>query len=400
MDANKFKNTIFILTEEILKYNDENTDFFLGAGSLGNSLFFYKHSKYKDEDFFLKLALSEFEKVYESIENVNLYSNMNLVSGYAGIAWLFQYYVNQDVLEYDVDFFRFFDEAIISQCKKDEVLGRYDLFYGIIGYGSYFLQRSRYNKDYAEKYLNEIVEIINRISLKDQYGTYWFSDVFSDEKNKINIGMAHGIPSIISFLTKVYAINQNELAKDMLIKSTNWLLRLKTNNTESCSLFPYLIDKNKDYTESNNSTRIAWCYGDLTIGYVIYTLGKTINEDNFVKKGWEILNHCSKRTIEAGNTGIHDKAFCHGTSGAYYIYNKLYTTYKLNEFEDIKNYWLEKTLINSNENIDALKSYSIVNGEVKYAHDYGLINGYIGIGVTLLSHLNGESNEWDEIFML
>lgn len=400
INVKEFQHTILILTEEILDYNDQNPDLFLGSGALANSLFYYKLSKYKQEDIYIERALSEFEKVYYLVENEDVNSNMSLIAGYSGVAWLFQYYVNQNLLDYDSDFFSFFDDAIMSQCKKDKMIGRYDLFYGIIGYGSYFLQRSKFDKQGMNKYLNEIVQILDDMSIEDNNGLYWFSDMFSDEKNKINIGMAHGLPSIISFLTKVYAINKNSRAREMLIRSSNWLLKCKSNNIDSPSIFPYLVDKFNPKSNVSNSTRLAWCYGDLTIGYAIFMLGNTIKEEYFTNEGLKILENCALRKIEEITTGVQDKGFCHGTSGIYYIFSKLNTKFDVKAFIIAEKYWLEKTIINLNENIESLKTYRIEKNKINFAHDYGLINGYPGIGLSLLSHIHADSNEWDEIFML
>lgn len=398
MKSKKIKHTISVLTDEIIDY--KNPDLFLGAGALANSLFYYKLSKYLNDDLYIDLAINEFEKVYNIIENVDVNSNMNLVSGYSGVAWLFQYYVNNDVLEYDADFFSFFDKIIIDQCKKDKLLGRYDLFYGILGYGSYFLQRNRFDKINTDKYLNEIVQVLSDISIEDSDGIYWFSDMFSNEKNKINIGMAHGLPSIISLLTKIYSINKNSLAKDMLIKATNWLLKFKKNDKNSSSMFPYFIDRINKKISTSSTTRLAWCYGDLTIGYVVFVLGKTIKNIYFINQGLDILKNCASKKIDDPATGVHDKGFCHGTSGIYYIFHKLNIDFKSDEFKHAEEYWLEKTVINLDENIESLKSYATLDNKIHFAHDYGLINGYPGIGLTLLSSLNTDGNEWDEIFML
>lgn len=400
IELNKFGHTISTLTNEILKYNDQNPDLFLGAGALANSLFYFKLSRYTKEEFYIDKALSEFEKTYNRIDKVAIIDNMNLVSGYAGIAWLYQYYVNQNLIEYDSDFLLFFDELIINECRKDQVQGRYDLFYGIIGYGSYFLQRSKFDKNCADRYLDEITSLLTSMSIKDSIGTYWFSDMFSDEKNKVNIGMAHGLPSIISFLTKVYSINKNKLAKEMMIESANWLLQFKCKNKNSPSMFPYLVNKESLEVPLTNTTRLAWCYGDLTIGYVIYVLGQTIDNEYYINQGLEVLKSCGRRKIEEPVNGVRDKGFCHGTSGIYYIFKKLSFRYGLIEFEEAQKYWFEKTLINLDESIECLKAYTIVNGKMNFAHDYGLINGYPGIGIALLSSIYMDSNEWDEIFML
>ena len=391
---------IHLLADEIVQFNEINPFQFLGAGSLANSLFFYKYGKYKKNDEILNFSLNEFEKVYDTIDYKNLDSNLSLIAGYAGVGWLYQYYVNHNIIEYDEDFFSFFDDFVLDFCKKDQAIGRFDLFYGILGYGSYFLQRSRYDKEKADFYLNEIVSIFSNMAIRDEYGITWFSDIFSDVKGQINLGMAHGVPSIISFLTKVYIINGNTIAMQMANDSIKWILNFKSTDKNATSLFPYFVNQNNEEKKAHDSTRLAWCYGDLGIGYSIYTYGEATNNKIFMEEGLIILKNCALRKIHDTFVGVVDKGFCHGSVGIYYIFNKLIKTHNLVEFEETKNYWLEITLSKPLLGISSFYSHCMFEGIEKYAPDQGFINGYVGIGLTLLNHFDSDGNEWDEIFML
>ena len=233
MMEEKVKKTIELFKSEILDFIKINPYLFLGGGASANSLFLFKYATYFGDEKILDLSLNEFEKVYNTIDFEKVNSEKSLIAGYTGVAWLNQYFVSQDLIEIDHDLFAFFDRLIFDFCKKDESLGKFDLFYGILGYGVYFLQRSKYNKSNADFYLNEIVNIMSRLAIRDSNGVFWNSDVFSEEKDKVNLGMAHGIPSIISFLAKVYKINGNDLAKNLGNDCVLWLLSKKSPIKES-----------------------------------------------------------------------------------------------------------------------------------------------------------------------
>ena len=101
--------------------------------------------------------------------------------------------------------------------------------------------------------------------------------------------------------------------------------------------------------------------------------------------------------MEDTETGIHDKGFCHGVSGVYYIYKKLNDI--LGTFKQAEEYWLEKLI--QDYKIESFYSYTYYKKQYKYVPDIGLVNGFGGIGMTLLSIINKDKkNEWDNIFML
>ncbi|MGK4568983.1 lanthionine synthetase LanC family protein [Flavobacterium sp. 3HN19-14] len=301
----KVNETIALLSDAVVAFSKINPYNFLGAGCLANSLFFYKASKHFNDEHYLELSWQEFEKVYNEVEHADLQENLSLIGGFAGVGWVYQYLVNQEEVEYDADFFSFFDKIIIDYCANEQKINNYDLFYGILGYGSYFLQRSKYDKVAADPYLNKLVAIFETMSINQQSGTVWFCDMFSDVKGKINLGMAHGLPSIISFLAKVYDINKNADAKSMAENCVNWLLTFKNPDPEAITLFPYFGNFNEKHSEiypiedeNSETTRLAWCYGDLGIGYSIFLCGIKTDNERFIAEGIQILKKCAERKIE------------------------------------------------------------------------------------------------------
>ncbi|QDZ60764.1 hypothetical protein EVD19_08965 [Elizabethkingia meningoseptica] len=80
--------------------------------------------------------------------------------------------------------------------------------HGAIGYGVYFLERykntsaNQYKKKYLE-YINKLLEYLEYSSVNYNNGIYWECEGNHEPKH-INLGLAHGIPSIVCFLARVY----------------------------------------------------------------------------------------------------------------------------------------------------------------------------------------------------
>lgn len=205
MDLKNINSTLDLLYNSIKDGSKHNHSSSLSAGSLSISLFYFKYGKYLNNASILDLSYIEFEKAYALIETSNIdETTVNIIDGFGGVAWLFQYFINNNFIEYDNDFLSYFDDLIIKRCYEEIKNTNYDLFYGIIGCGSYFLQRVKYNPQ-CVSYLNEIVGLLNKE--KDENNIIW-NDRFSKSSGYINFGLAHGLPSQIIFFSKVYKIDR------------------------------------------------------------------------------------------------------------------------------------------------------------------------------------------------
>lgn len=397
----KLKETVLFLSGEIelLKNGNDQAHNFLGFGSLAYSLYYFNLWKYtKSEEYELK-AFEEFNKGYNLLESTDYRTKFSLISGSTGVAWLHEYFVYHNFLEKQSAVNDFFDQTLLELSKEESRKNKFDLFYGILGYGSYYLMRYR-NEKRTDIYLKKLVDILETISFTTDTGSYWFSDTFQDKKNSINLGMAHGIPSILSFLAKVYSFTRYDKAKVLGKSCCQWLLNFKNNNNNNkVSCFPYFVDL-KSQKPIPQDTRLAWCYGDLSLAYAVFIFGKSTQDQYLVDSALDVLFHCVKRKQETCFTGILDRGFCHGTSGVFYLFNNIYRHTYDPLFKNAADYWLIKTLGQNELDISKFKAYGEFDGKVNYSHDLGLINGYLGINLALMSENNKKYNQWEEIFML
>lgn len=65
--------------------------------------------------------------------------------------------------------------------------------------------------------------------------------------------------------------------------------------------------------------------------------------------------------MEDTETGIHDKGFCHGVSGVYYIYKKLNDILE-GTFKQAEEYWLEKLI--QDYKIESFYSYTYYKNNI------------------------------------
>jgi len=161
-------------------------------------------------------------------------------------------------------------------------------------------------------------------------------------------------------------------------------------------LFPSWVPYNYNYPRN----RMAWCYGDLSIGYVL----KLIADHEGNSKLKEISNVVLTSTLQRKHLkseGVMDACFCHGTSGIAHIYNRLYNLTEDERYNAVHKYWIEKTLENM-VNHDGIAGYKL------YVHEnyggsqnsLGILEGVTGVGLVLLSSISEFEPMWDECLLL
>lgn len=362
------------------------------GGKYGFALFdFYYRKQYNlNLDDNPKLSLQQLAE--ESFTNTNpTFSN-----GIAGLRWYFSFLYHHKVIEFE-------DYQILSppDNAQEELaiemlsIGNYDFLHGAIGIAYNFIYSSNnHNKEFIKVFIFKLTQLLERG--KENQMIPWFDSLTKQIKpNSINLGFAHGIPSILKFCIECY---KNDLAKeeskilgqiiiDFLIKNAN--------QGKNESYFPYFLDLD---TNRYKFSRLAWCYGDLTIGYVMYHAGLIFNHQNSKELGMEILLNCTKRKSYE-TTLITDAGICHGTAGVAHIFNKCWKETNDPVFKVASEYWIEKTIdyFNSPTNLGGYKKYITVSNE--YELDSGILEGSAGIGLVLLSFLSDDF-DWDYCLML
>lgn len=375
---------------------EREKNYSLFSGRSGESLFVFLYLKYKGVT---KLPNS-FE--FEIQQIVNFLSNRNypIFSGEkSGVNWFFSFLQKNGVLSRK-DLKILLDDTILLSNNSLEQLkvGNYDFFRGATGV-SYFLTYDRQELPKLKGYFKKYFEILDDLVYDSATGkvlAFYNYETGVIDQNHINLGLSHGITSIIKFC--IQCINCG-LCTDQAFR----LLRLhvdfiltKCNKDISICYFP-----NVTYLSEESETsfsRLAWCYGDLGIAYCLLHAGQTLKDDYVISISLQILKASTSRK-DVNRTFIHDAGVCHGAAGVAHIYNKLWLETKDPVFAMACDYWIKETISYCKyaDSISGYKKYDTINSS--FQNDSGLLEGSSGIGLVLLSYLTKEFG-WDFCLML
>jgi len=348
---------------------------------------------------------TEFDIGYEMIDLAigkinNGFNRPTYCNGIAGFCWVLQHLSEKRIIELEVDsFLSQMDGFLISVMELNLKQNNYDFLHGALGYGFYFLKRYNNTEDVDLKltYKNNIEKMITyfeNTSINDIHGIKWKSREKTNDNISIDLGLAHGITSIINFLTRVYKsqIFANRI-EPLIKKAISFLLANESKDPSSLSLFFDAILN----PPLNNPSRLGWCYGDLGIGLTILRASKALKNTELEFTSKRILEHTTTRKHLLENA-VLDAGLCHGAFGISQIYGSLFRETNDEQFKKSSLYWKEEGIKMANyENGIEFKVWLGVRDWFDY---YGLLEGISGIGLSLISHITNFEEEWDECLMI
>ncbi|SFE76798.1 Lanthionine synthetase C-like protein [Chitinophaga sp. CF118] len=319
-------------------------------------------------------------------------------NGVSGMVWAIQHLINtgfasEDGLE---DTFEEVDVLLGNIMEQQVVQEEYDFLHQGLGIALYFLE-----KEQPSPYLNTLVKQLEKTAYKDEKGLRW-RDHFSrtqaerPEEPAFNLGLAHGIPAIISVLGKIHQKGID--VSPLLDQSISWLLSTKNKPEEGISsLYPVLVDTRNEAMTGKQS-RLGWCYGDLSIAATLMNVGMGLQNDLYKEEAHRIFTH----TLQHRNTkngSVHDACFCHGGAGIAHIYRRAYLATEDPLFLEGADHWLQQTL-QMNTWKDGLAGFKFYADE-KYINCYGLLEGITGLGLVLIAALDPATTPaWDRCLLL
>lgn len=320
------------------------------------------------------------------------------LNGCAGLLFLLKFMKEEEIIiENDRELIRFFEYAVRKFCVKMCEKGIYDLLVGSIGIGNYFLSKKSINK-VDVKYISDILNSLMKNGIVEKDMIRWVSYKefnINAECDEINFGFAHGIPSIISFLSKCIEKNIcNELSENLLKMSVEWVLKQKMNKSV-LSLFPIRILTNDGTVLRHNYLR--WCYGDLGIAYSILKAGIVCNNTIWVKEANSILENIIEKNLKS-KFSVEEPYFCHGTVGVAHIFNRIYQLTEKSIYKKEAVYWYNQSVLKLSYILELAKYNKRNKKYILLRSD--LLNGIAGIGISLLSASSDIEPKWDELFLL
>jgi len=336
------------------------------------------------------------DKLDQTIQLINkkIIAGRDIVSSYAqgiaGYAWLIIYLKENQVIDVDInDYLSEFDDFLFRKLILMLEEKQYDSLHGAIGVGTYFLKRE--NIEATEQVIDRLYNDRKNIS---GYAI-WSRRNQQSNKDDVDFGLAHGIPGILFFLFKCYLKEiSSQKCNEMIRESIAFMINYM-NPSGIPSYFPYTIECNliKQHDRRKNWSRLAWCYGDLSILYVFLNISShfPINLDIPI-----MLEHVAKRRNMAA-TDVTTTGICHGMTGIAYLFFRLFCKTRNHHLEEASHYWLKKTLYHGN---DPTGVAGFVFPENLNIQSLDLLTGISGVGSVFLSFLNPNLISWEESIFL
>jgi lantibiotic modifying enzyme len=214
--------------------------------------------------------------------------------------------------------------------------------------------------------------------------------------NVYNMGLSHGIPAILSFLSKVHNAGiLIDKTKDMIEKIVNFIIENKTDSI--LYSFSEILDIN---TPNETVSRLAWCYGDLGVCCSLWQASDVLNSVELKEEIISILTIASGRKSKE-STQIYDASLCHGTVGAAHIFQRFYDWTKIPLFKETADYWYEETLKMAHFE-DGYAGYKVYT-PIEYGGERpsrSFLEGISGIGLVLLYKISGKNPSWEELLFI
>ena len=367
----------------------------LMTGKAGLVLFLVYHARIFRNDESANYAYSLINSIIDDINNKQV--ALTFSDGLAGIGWLLLHLQRYDMIEFNEEDLAGIDGLLSKIMEKDLKEGNYDFLHGGIGYGMYFLERHQQTKNPG--YLSKVAELLELICQTDSNSNKWWDTEIhlSDQVVKgINLGLAHGLPGIISYLSKVNREGISPALTGTLISGgCNYILSRKQDNNVYRSRYPSWVQKGIPGT-----SRLAWCYGDPGIGIAFMHAFESLKIESWKKEYLEIFDICmSRRSME--DDYVYDAGLCHGSAGLAQIFNRAFQISKLESYRETSEFWIRKTLemATHQEGLAGFSAYrSSSYGD--WANEPGLLEGIAGIGLSLITSISNEDAWWDKCLLI
>ena len=390
------------IANNLLNSSLENKEIGVLGGISGNALFHFYYGRLKEDQRHIDKGSDIIYEIFQRIENG--YSYPTFCDGIAGACWTLELLKEEEFIDIDEDIItEEVDLYLLEHMKKYIKSNDYDFLHGAIGIGFYFFKRyenalDNNSKKLYENYIVELIKAILENAVREDNIIKWKTEInVGDNKFEgYNLGLAHGIPSIINFLSRLSAkslVFKNIIAENIDF-ACNFLIASKNKGSEYLASYPNWFLTNE--MKSENS-RLAWCYGDLGVGYtILYTACKGDNEV-LEKFGIDVLNNTVKRK-KLENSGVKDPGICHGAFGIMYIYHLLSLKTNNISFQEISQHWAEIALEMAIHN-EGIAGFMELNDKNWLRND-NLISGASGIGLTILDYINQSNSKWRQALLL
>ncbi len=365
---------------------------------------FYKYSKNKK---YKERSLLLLDRLINVFHEKDL--NPGFIEGFEGVLWtlncLEEAKIIDDSKEFAEDLMPYFKQSLEYDIKKFF----FDALHGSINKIQYLISSMGSTNPMVIGFVNDFIDSLYDNRESDGDCIFWYDEGIEEETKVVNLGYAHGLPSLLVFLLKLKEHGFKHDKTDILIDGIAKSLLTFKFKSKSDSIYPatYRIDGEND----NLSSRLAYCYGDLGVAYAMAYYGTSSNQKELKVEAEKIINHICHRTI--ANSGIlryeyyhfFDTGFCHGIAGIVYILTLIDRLLPSDLIKERISYWRSELKSNLSIQLKIREEIRLPQYLQPYSGDpyvfeaQSIFTGYSGTGLVLLS-LFYETYDWSDFFVL
>lgn len=367
------------------------------SGTSGISLFFIYLGWYTQKDEYFDFGGELLEKSLNAMSSKKGNLSPSYGDGVIGAAWVYAHLQKINFLEPEEGQDDIFSEYVGLYLDKYIDNKCYDLFYGYLGIANYIFELEQPSQIHLA-HLKNMLFALDASKIKREKGFVWQYSL-EHEKPLVSLGMAHGIPSIIVFLSQLYALGiEKELTFELLEGAIIWVMDQKTEG-KSPSSFPSFYSLEGQDTET--FSRLAWCYGDLSVARALSIAGRKVGKNEWCDVAIEIALFAANRDIST--CGVNDGGLCHGSIGLAIQFNRFYQETGNELFKTTALKWLAHLLdYRLEKEKTSFLHYTYEGSTNTYLNkpNIGFLNGTTGIGLALLSLISDLEPQWDRALLV
>ena len=346
------------------------------------------------------LALTEVERASDALAEAN--KGPALYGGFSGVAWVCEH-LRGRLLDEAEDANEEIDEALLELLDVETWAYPYDLIAGLVGYGVYALER--YPRGATKICLEKVLSHLERLAVRTPAGLAWHTPPALLTETQLrewpqghyNLGMAHGIPGVISFLSQVLCLCESLAPRAGLLLegAVAWLLGQRASGDEYW--FPHLVSA----AQPMQPSRLAWCYGDPGCAIALLAAARALDSPQIEATALAVARCASRRPEQL--SGVQDAGLCHGASGLALVFGRMSQVARDDALREAASLWTRRALEMRQPGSGIAGYRTHIWDEKRGAMDWegsdSFLTGVGGIALALLSAATEVSPDWDSLLL-
>ncbi len=339
--------------------------------------------------------------VEAALDRFRFSDHVALHGGWAGLGWVCAHLGAEDAEDEFVC--EHADRVLHGALKEWGPERSYDLIGGLVGIGVYFLERLPREK--AARGLRAVLDALEKASTGTRKGMTWFTPAGSlppwqrrkAPNGYYNLGVAHGVPGVLWLLARLTGVGIGaDRAGALLRGGLAWMCEQQPDPDR-----PELPSWIAPGVPREENRRLAWCYGPLGAGAVVWEAAGAVGDDRAADWARRLVLACAR--VPPDRALVRDASLCHGAAGNAHIFHRLWRRTGDARFRDAARSWVGATLASwrPGEGVGGFRMWGDL-GENRqgWVDDASFLSGSAGVGLALRAAATDREPEWDRLLLL